>query len=101
MTDKRVDETIEVIHVPGLPDVKLRTHAPSAELHRELRTRRKDGGEKRAPLPAGDPRRLTDARCAWRKMTDEQRVEFLAWALPGATGRRVVGKLREEGWRLP
>lgn len=34
--------------------------------------------EKRT-LEPGNPRRLSDARCAWRKMTLEQRAEFLAW----------------------
>ena len=38
--------------------------------------------QKGDPLPAGDPRRLTDARCAWRKMTEEQRKTFLDWLLP-------------------
>jgi hypothetical protein len=33
----------------------------------------------RAPLAEGHPRRLTDARCAWRKMSPEQRGEFLNW----------------------
>lgn len=35
--------------------------------------------KKRDPLPAGDPRRMTDARCAWRKMDEEQRAKFLLW----------------------
>ncbi len=34
---------------------------------------------KRDPLPEGDPRRMTDGRCAWRKMTPAQRGEFLTW----------------------
>jgi hypothetical protein len=38
----------------------------------------RNGRELRA-LPAGDRRRLSDARNAWRKMTAEQRAEFLAW----------------------
>ena len=42
---------------------------------------------KRDPLPAGDPRRLTDARCAWRKMSREQREVFVRWLLP----REVTG----------
>ena len=33
----------------------------------------------RAPLAEGHPRRLTDGRCAWRKMSPEQRGEFLTW----------------------
>lgn len=64
-------------------------------------SRRTDGKEKRAPLAEGNPRRMTDAMCAWRKMTDDQRVEFLATILPGATGTRIVSQLRELGWRLP
>lgn len=65
MTDDReVDETIEVVHAAGVPPLTLRT-------------RRKDGAEKREPLPSGDPRRMTDAKCAWRKMTPEQRSRFL------------------------
>lgn len=35
--------------------------------------------KKRDPLPEGDPRRMTDARCAWRKMTDAQREAFVEW----------------------
>ena len=31
-------------------------------------------------LRDGHPRRLSDARNAWRKMTDEQRQQFVAWA---------------------
>jgi hypothetical protein len=34
---------------------------------------------KRDPLPEGHGRRMTDARCAWRKMTGQQRGEFLTW----------------------
>lgn len=30
-------------------------------------------------LPAGDKRRIYDARNAWRKMTPEQRMEFVEW----------------------
>ncbi len=43
--------------------------------------KRTDGREKGEPLRKGDPRRLSDARCAWRKMTETQRQEFLAWVL--------------------
>lgn len=35
--------------------------------------------QKNDPLPKGHGRRLTDARCAWKYMTDEQRQEFLLW----------------------
>lgn len=28
-------------------------------------------------LKPGDPRRMSDGRTAWRKMTDDQRVRFL------------------------
>ena len=35
--------------------------------------------KKRDPLKAGHPRRMTDARCAWTHMTDEQHIEFLEW----------------------
>ncbi len=35
--------------------------------------------QKRDPLPSGDRRRLTDARCAWRKMDEQQRAAFLLW----------------------
>jgi hypothetical protein len=34
--------------------------------------------KKRDPLPKGHGRRLTDARCAWKHMTDDQRETFLA-----------------------
>jgi len=30
-------------------------------------------------LRDGHPRRMSDGRNAWRKMSDEQRVLFLAW----------------------
>ena len=33
----------------------------------------------RKTLPPGDRRRLSDGRNAWRKMTPEQRREFLDW----------------------
>ena len=42
-------------------------------------SRRNDGREKGEPLAQGNPRRMTDARCAWNGMTDVQRVEFLLW----------------------
>lgn len=37
-------------------------------------------GKKLKVLADGDPRRLADGRNAWRKMTHEQRVEFLMFA---------------------
>jgi predicted Fe-S protein YdhL (DUF1289 family) len=36
-------------------------------------------GKPLTQLPKGDKRRLSDGRNAWRKMTPEQRKEFLAW----------------------
>jgi hypothetical protein len=36
-------------------------------------------GQPLAAVPPGDRRRLSDGRNAWRKMTPEQRREFLAW----------------------
>lgn len=33
-------------------------------------------------LPDGAPRRLSDGRNAWRKMSDAQRAEFIAWIDP-------------------
>jgi hypothetical protein len=36
------------------------------------------GGKAKA-LPDGHPRRMSDGKNAWRKMTNEQRVEFLQW----------------------
>jgi len=36
-------------------------------------------GKPLANLPRGDKRRMADGRNAWRKMTPEQRREFLAW----------------------
>ena len=30
-------------------------------------------------LPKGDRRRMSDGKNAWRKMTPQQRKEFLAW----------------------
>jgi hypothetical protein len=35
-------------------------------------------------VPTGHRRFMWDARTAWRKMSDEQRVEFLRWAAAGA-----------------
>ena len=37
-------------------------------------------------LRDGHPRRLADGRNAWRKMSDEQRGEFLAWIVDPANG---------------
>ena len=39
----------------------------------------KRDGKKLRTLAPGDRRRLSDARNAWRKMTQEQRLEFLCW----------------------
>jgi hypothetical protein len=36
-------------------------------------------GQPLANLPAGDPRRLADGRNAWRKMSPDQRRDFLLW----------------------
>jgi hypothetical protein len=36
-------------------------------------------GKQLATVPKGDRRRLSDGRNAWRKMTPEQRREFLDW----------------------
>ena len=33
--------------------------------------------------PASEKRRLADGRNAWRKMTPEQRTEFIAWIMEG------------------
>lgn len=32
----------------------------------------------------GAPRELADAKCAWRKLPDEKRLEFLYWAMEQA-----------------
>ena len=42
--------------------------------------------KKRGPLEAGHPRRLTDAKCAWRHMTDAQRLAFVEWCEKFQTG---------------
>tara|TARA_R110002020_G_scaffold381683_1_gene592570 strand:+ start:292 stop:921 length:630 start_codon:yes stop_codon:yes gene_type:complete len=39
-------------------------------------------GKKLKVLQDGHPRRMSDGKNAWRKMTTEQRLEFLAWAYP-------------------
>ena len=39
----------------------------------------KRNGKTLRTLPAGDRRRLSDGRNAWRKMDDDQREEFLRW----------------------
>jgi hypothetical protein len=31
------------------------------------------------PVPIGDRRRMSDGKNAWRKMTQEQKEEFLRW----------------------
>ena len=43
----------------------------------------KDADKNRDPQRA-QKRALADARCAWRKMDDEQRTTFLAWILEEA-----------------
>ena len=35
--------------------------------------------KKKKVLKSGDPRRLSDGRNAWRKMTQAQRIVFVAW----------------------
>lgn len=40
----------------------------------------KRNGKTLAQLGDGHPRRLSDARNAWRKMSPEQRAQFLQWA---------------------
>lgn len=40
-------------------------------------------------LRDGHPRRMSDARNAWRKMTDEQREQFLAWTREQAKGEQA------------
>jgi hypothetical protein len=41
-------------------------------------------GKQLRPVKHNDPRRRADARNAWRKMSFEQRVEFLDWIQEGA-----------------
>ena len=41
-------------------------------------------GKPLAVLRDGHPRRMSDARNAWRKMSDEQRAEFIAFIEGGA-----------------
>jgi hypothetical protein len=43
----------------------------------------KRDGKKLKTLAPGDRRRLSDARNAWRKMTDDQREQFLFWIHDG------------------
>ena len=42
----------------------------------------KRNGKTLKALPDGAPRRLSDGRNAWRKMSDAQRAEFIAWINP-------------------
>ena len=39
-------------------------------------------GKKLNVLPDGHPRRMADAKNAWRKMTEKQRAEFIDWIGP-------------------
>ena len=55
--------------------------APTGRQPRE--TDMKDADKNRDPQRA-QKRALADARCAWRKMDDEQRTTFLAWILEEA-----------------
>jgi|ETNmetMinimDraft_30_1059905.scaffolds.fasta_scaffold11703_4 hypothetical protein len=48
----------------------------------------KDADKNRDPQRA-QKRALADARCAWRKMDDEQRTTFLAWILEEADASGV------------
>ena len=53
----------------------------------------KRNGKALKTLPDGHRRRLSDARNAWRKMTDEQRSEFLSWIEAGASSANVLGSV--------
>ena len=50
-------------------------------------------------IPDGDRRRLSDGRNAWRKMNEEQRLEFAQWIVRGADAPdislAVAGALRD------
>ena len=41
----------------------------------------KRSGKKLTVLRDGHPRRMADARNAWRKMSDDQRLDFIGWML--------------------
>ena len=60
-------------------------------------------GKQLKTLPAGSRRRLSDARNAWRHMTDEQRAEFLEWldGVPSALLVEAAARVARGavGWR--
>ena len=47
-------------------------------------------------LPAGDRRRMSDGRNAFRKMSDAQRAEFLRWI--GLDSSTIWDLLTERKW---
>ena len=54
-------------------------------------------GKELRKVPAGDRRRLSDGRNAWRKMTDEQREEFLQW-IGLRRGTRAASLIFDRAW---
>ena len=50
-------------------------------------------GKQLKTLQDGHPRRMSDGRNAWRKMSDAQRAEFVAWIPP----LELVAALNENG----
>jgi hypothetical protein len=50
-------------------------------------------GKKLAVLADGHPRRMADGKNAWRKMSDEQRVDFLQWTIEGGCLEERDGSL--------
>ena len=59
----------------------------------------KRGGKTLKVLEDGHPRRMADARNAWRKMSDKQREDFLDWiGLRPATHPIFLRLLADRAW---
>ena len=50
-------------------------------------------GGKAKKLPNGNPRRMTDFRCAWNGMSQEQRMNALEWVLNEARNPFLCDKI--------
>lgn len=60
----------------------------------------KRNGRELKTLTPGDRRRMSDGRNAFRKMTPEQRIEFLRWIADELPGDAVMEGYRNESLAL-
>jgi len=58
----------------------------------------KRNGNKLKTLPDGHPRRMADGKNAWRRMSEEQRKQFVFWMLDAETREGTGPSLV---WYLP